>query len=263
MSSASRRAASIVEELNINTIDDLQLLEQIAWERGAIVVHGHLNVAEARLTVGRPYSIITVSNAIGNHRRHRFSIAHELGHLELHRHRVVFSCDAMQINDWSSVTTSANLEQEANEFAASLLLPETLFAHLCLETDPSMDVVRRLSDRFDVSLTATARRYVSFCYAPVAVVWTQRRQIRWFQRNDSFTDYDFFVNVNSFVDDSTIASRFFNEEPLPHSPQPVRASAWMIPGGFRDRLLREQCVAMPNYEGVLSLLWVDEDWEDE
>lgn len=263
MSSASRRAALIIENLNISSIEDLQLLEQIAFERGAIVTRKHLDVAEARLIVGNPFSVITISTTIGDHRRQRFSIAHELGHLELHRQEIVFPCDTARINDWASLTAGDSLEQEANEFAASLLLPETLFAPLCLETDPSMDVVRHLSDQFNVSLMATARRYVRFCYDPVAVVWTQRSQIRWFQRNDAFADYGFFIDVNSLVDDATVASRFFEGEALPRSSRLVRASAWMIPGNFRDILLREQCVAMPNYDGVLSLLWVDEGWESE
>jgi len=110
VSSASRRAALIIENLNISSIEDLQLLEQIAFERGAIVTRKHLDVAEARLIVGNPFSVITVSTTIGDHRRQRFSIAHELGHLELHRQEIVFPCDAARINDWASLNAGDSLE---------------------------------------------------------------------------------------------------------------------------------------------------------
>jgi Zn-dependent peptidase ImmA (M78 family) len=263
MRSPSLVAASIIEELNIKSVKDLQLLDQIAFERGAIVKRSPLATAEARLVVGRPYSVITVSTTIPDVRRERFSIAHELGHLELHRQERVFSCDSESINDWSSKASIGNLEQNANEFAASLLLPEKLFSPLCLEAEPSLDTVRLLVEQFNVSLTAATIRYVQFCYDPVAVVFTQRRQIRWFRRNEAFEDYGFFVNVNSMVEDSTITARFFNSESLPRSAQLVKASNWMMPGGFKDIYLREQCIAMPSYDAVLSLLWVENEWADE
>lgn len=262
MPSPSRVAASIIEDLNIVSVEDLQLLDQIAFERGAIVRREPLTTAEARLVVGRPYSVITVSITTNNARRERFSIAHELGHLELHRNERIFPCDIESINDWASRASDISLEQEANEFAASLLLPEKLFSPLCLDSDPSMDAVQSLAEQFDVSLTATAIRYVQFCYDPVAVIFTQRRLIKWFRRNKAFADYDFFVNVNSMVEDSSLAARFFNREPLPESAQLVKASSWMIPGGFEDIHIHEQCIAMPQYDAVLSLLWVEEEWID-
>jgi Zn-dependent peptidase ImmA (M78 family) len=263
MGSATYRAASIVEDLRIVSITDLQLLELIAFERGAIVKCSRLDVAESRLIVGRPYSVITVSTSVSDPRRERFNIAHELGHLELHRRELVFPCDAGSINDWPSGGATQNLEQEANEFAAGLLLPEKLFAPLCREMDPSMEAVRELAEQFNVSLMATARRFVQFSHAPVAVVWTERRLIKWFQRNEPFEDLGLFVDVNSMVSDATVASRVFNGEYLPQTSDVVRASAWMMEGGFRDMPMREQCVAMPNYQGVLSLLWIEEEWTDE
>jgi len=94
-------------------------------------------------------------------------------------------------------------------------------------------------------------------------VWTERRLIKWFQRNEPFEDLGLFVDVNSMVSDATVASRVFNGEYLPQTSDVVRASAWMMEGGFRDMPMREQCVAMPNYQGVLSLLWIEEEWTDE
>ena len=256
-------AERILNKLRITKLEDLQLLESIAWERGATIVDKPLSGSEARLVAVGNRAIITVSTSIKNSQRRRFSIAHELGHLELHRQELIFLCDSENINDWSSKTSIRNLEQEANKFAASLLLPEKLFSPLCLKTEPSLNTVRLLAEQFNVSLTATIIRYVQFCYDPVAIVFTQRRQIKWFQRNEAFEDYGFFVNVNSMVEDSTVAARFFNSESLPKSAQLVKASSWMMPGGYKDIYLHEQCIAMPNYDAVLSLLWVEDEWADE
>ena len=50
---------------------------------------------------------------------------------------------------------------------------------------------------------------------------------------------------------------------MPTSSEIIKASAWMMEGGYKDMPIREQCVPMPNYNGVLSLLWAEEDWIDE
>lgn len=263
MGAGALRAKSVVDDLGIGGVDDLQLLDLIAFERGAIVKRSRLQVAEARLIVGAPRSVITVSTSTLDPRRERFSIAHELGHLELHRHDRVFSCDSESVNDWAAKGSKANIEQEANEFAAGLLLPEKFFAPLCRDMDPSVEGVQGLAERFNASIMATARRFVEYCYSPAAVVWTERRQIRWFQRNEAFEDLGFFVNVNSMIEESTVASRFFDGESMPTSSEIVKASAWMLEGSFKDMPIREQCVPMPNYHGVLSLLWAEDEWIDE
>jgi Zn-dependent peptidase ImmA (M78 family) len=263
MGAGALRAKSVIENLGIRDVEDLQLLDLIAFELGAIVKRSRLQVAEARLVVGRPRSVITVSTSTSTPRRERFSIVHELGHLELHRHERVFPCDAESINDWPTKGSKENIEQEANEFAAGLLLPEKIFAPICRDMDPSMEGVQELAERFNVSIMATARRFIEYCYSPAAVVWTERRQIRWFQRNEPFEDLGFFVNVNSMIEGSTVASSFFDGEYMPTSSEIIKASAWMMEGGYKDMPIREQCVPMPKYNGVLSLLWVEEDWIDE
>jgi len=257
------RAKSIIDILGISTIEDLNKLELIALERGAIIRHAQLHVAEARLIFGSPFSVITISSNVANPLRERFGIAHELGHLELHRNVRFFPCDTGSLNAWPVMGRELSVEQEANEFAACLLLPDQIFGEICREIDPSMGAIKELAGQFNTSIMATARRYVEFCYAPAAVVWTEQRQIRWFQRNEAFEDYGFFINVHSMVEDSTIASGYFDRGYVPTTPKIVSASSWMMPGAYQDMRLLEQCIAMPRYEGVLSLLWLDDDLGDD
>lgn len=257
-----RKANEILDELRITSVQDLQLLEKIAFQRKAVIEIASLASAEARLVRGRKRSVIVVAQEIDDPRRRRFSIAHELGHLELHHARSAFPCDSDNIDDWLSSQTDVNIEQQANEFAAALLLPERFFAPLCLEYDISTESIKQLAEIFNTSLMATGRRYVAYCEVPAAIVWTQQREIRWFQRNTDFEDYGFFPNVHSLVDEDTIAARFFDNDPLPRSPNLVKASTWMEGRNFEDIYIQEQCIPMPNYNGVLSLLWVDEDQRD-
>lgn len=271
MSNPFRAAQRVLDELGINDPKDLALLDLIAWERGALVRQMPLPLegAEARLSVVGRRAIITVSTSIEDPRRSRFSTAHELGHLEMHHRTTPLTlCLSEDINDWGSHPSGVNLEREANEFASALLLPERFFAHLCQEREPSLDYISQLAHTFNVSLTATALRYLQFSDEPLAVVFSQDSQIEWFRGSRDFQelreDLGVFVDVRSRLDPSSHAAKFFQGESVPMGPKPVDACAWFLPGRYRsDATIQEESVAMPTYNAVLTLLWVDEDIEQE
>jgi hypothetical protein len=177
----------------------------------------------------------------------------------MHREHRLFPCDVASVNRWSVQQSKRDLETEANEFAAALLLPRKMFQPLATESDPSMNAITKWATEFNVSVTATARRYVGFSYDPVAVVWTEGRYIKWFKGSQAFMDYGFFVNVGSVVHDKAIAAKFFDGGMVPTSPQSISAEYWMRSGKYRELSLMEQCLSMPSYNGVLSLLWADSD----
>ena len=95
--------------------------------------------------------------------RQRFTIAHELGHILLHRDET-FHVDerpAIRFRDEeSSLATSAD-EIEANQFAAELLMPEFLVKKEVQKLDDeidSEDAITELADRFAVSEQAMTLR---------------------------------------------------------------------------------------------------------
>src|SRR5262252_971498 len=111
-------AERVLHEVGVVHQTDLRLLELIAWERNAFVQYKHIAGAEARLAVVGEKAIITVSTTIEDPYRQRFSIAHELGHLEMHRsNNSLEFCTGEDIDDWRSRRARLTREQEANEFA--------------------------------------------------------------------------------------------------------------------------------------------------
>lgn len=262
------RAELVLDELCITSPEDLRNLDLIAYARGATVVYEPLTGAEARLVVAGKRAIITISTRIADPRRRRFSVGHDLGHLEIHRrHSSLFLCTGKDLNTWGKRETDANLEQEANKFAAALLLPERFVAPLC-SGDPSLDLVSDIAGEYNVSLTATAVRYLRFCVETCAVVFSQEGYIQWFQTSDEFErvreDTGIFVDVHSKVDPTTQAGKYFAGRSNTNAPRRVRASAWFKPGRYRDDAsIVEQSWPMPDYQAVLTLLWVDDDLEYE
>jgi len=142
MAAPHRAAERVLNELGVAGPEDLQLLDAIAFERGAVVLYKPLYGAEARLVTLGKDAIITISSLVRDARRRRFSLAHEVGHLELHRHRSsVFICTSQDLDSWGRQSADAHLERETNEFAAALLLPERFFAQRCRDTGPSLELI--------------------------------------------------------------------------------------------------------------------------
>ena len=255
-------AELVLDELGIRSPEDLRLLELIAWERGAMVQYKRLEGAEARLAIVDRKAIISISNSIQDPHRRRFSVAHELGHLEMHRQNSIMLCVGKDLDNWERKDADTDLEQEANEFAATLLLPKRFFSPECKGKDPSLDLIVDLARTFDVSLTATALRYLRFCDEACAVVFSQDGYIRWFRGSKKFDVLGVFIDVRSKPDPSSLAASFFQGRTIQDSPKRVEAATWFEPGRYRDDAsVLEQSWAMPNYNAVLTLLWVDEDIE--
>ncbi len=101
--------------------------------------------------------------------RQRFSIAHELGHLVLHRGKPLFVDHTVRVNlrDSVSATGSEREEIEANAFAAQLLMPEPLVlsavAELREEDRVTSDagLIETLANEFQVSSQAMGYRLIN------------------------------------------------------------------------------------------------------
>src|SRR5438094_8067246 len=77
-------AISLLRELGITQPSEISV-DDIAWMRRALVRDEDIKGAEARLVTFGDRAIISVSTGIIETGRRRFAIAHEIGHLELHR----------------------------------------------------------------------------------------------------------------------------------------------------------------------------------
>lgn len=261
-------ANRILNDLGITSIDDLQRLELIALQRGAIVRYHELKGAEARIVIAKRRAIITISTTVHNTQRRRFCIAHELGHFELHRWKDTLAlCTPDDIDVGRSKNVQRDQEQEANEFASALLLPERFFSNKCDEAPPSLDHISALANEFNTSLTATALRYLQFTLEPCAIVLSTAGLIRWYQRSALFKEMNLFIETRVRLDPRTRAFSFFkngyaSKRLLPVS---VPASAWLV----NDRRIRknlrliEQSWPMPNYNSVISLLWLNDALDED
>lgn len=151
--------------INVEEIAKLRGLKVVPYPleggvSGILLIEGHYG------TIGYNAAEPTV--------RRRFTIAHELGHYELHKDQSHLFIDktfkVLFRNTKKDISTpEAMYEQEANSFAAALLMPETLLnaeiknASLDLGNE---DAIKKLAERFDVSTTAMYYRMLNLGKIP-------------------------------------------------------------------------------------------------
>lgn len=105
-------------------------------------------------------------NSLHHSNRQRFTIAHELGHLELHRQMITSNVHVDKkfpalMRDPKSATGTEQIEIEANQFAAELLMPIALIEQALAGKQFDIDddgPIEELAKKFRVSKQALEYR---------------------------------------------------------------------------------------------------------
>lgn len=225
-------------------------LDAIAWLRGAKVRYRPLAGCEARIFGAGDQAVISV-NINSSRQRRRFSLAHELGHWEHHRGKLLF-CRRQDISD---TQTSSVFERVANRYAADLLMPGFLFDPLSA-TQQRVDfaAVDGLATAFDVSRIAAAIRLVErsrfaafiICHGPTGRRWFNRSTHvpeRWFP-HDQLDPRSGAFNIQ------------FGTAADQASPRRVTAAAWFGRDAERYEII-EQTVRGVGADTITLLQFTD------
>lgn len=195
--------------------------------------------------------------------RERFSVAHELGHyyIPTHRARPTGWCgeeDMVALPD-----SGRQYEWEANDFAAELLMPRTLFLADARERDPTFEKICELASpaMYDVSVTAAAIRYVEVTREACALVCARAGTIEWVSKSESFR-YRIPWRADALPAGS-LARHVLNGGKPNGLPETLDPYAWLEVEQPGDPELFESTLAIPSQDQVLSLIWVVEEEPDD
>src|ERR1051325_11598769 len=123
-SRATLAASKVISDYYITRANEIPI-EDLLNAEGAILQEKPMNGADGRIMFGKTYSIIVVNSKIQNKQKRRFVLAHEFGHLKMHKNiQRFFNCDEKAFMEWHQ---KGSHESEANEFAAEFLMPTKLF----------------------------------------------------------------------------------------------------------------------------------------
>jgi Zn-dependent peptidase ImmA (M78 family) len=123
------RAQQLLARLGIQTIPTP--VEKIAKSLGAQIRFSALDDELSGMIYIKANIPIIGVNSLHHPNRQRFTIAHELGHLELHREMITSAVHVdksfpVLMRDPKSATGTDEVEIQANQFAAELLMPRIL-----------------------------------------------------------------------------------------------------------------------------------------
>jgi len=250
---AERRADQLISELQINDADEIDI-EAIAMSQNALVIDGGIRGAEARLARSRKLNFIRVNTGLAEPGRRRFAIAHELGHLLLQQSSQLALCSDKNLMPFY---TNSSDELEASVFGATLLMPAKLFEPLCRPVSPSLEYVSELSERFHVTLTAAATRFMRFCPHRCCLVISTDGKVRYHRKT---ADFGYFIAPRESLNPSTYAADIFKGDHVPQGMREVQATAWLTGRSIdSSKAILEESISMPSYGSVLTLLWIDKD----
>jgi hypothetical protein len=243
-------ADGIIKELGISEPSDIDI-EAIAQYCSATIVYERLTGCEARIVGNAERAIVTV-NSESHRGRQRFSAAHELGHWMRDRNHVGFSCtNALFRSQWGTV----NPERGANEFAADLLLPQTIFGRYAYASPVTLGAVRELARKFDTSLAATAIRLVKHGSFPSMVIYLIQGIRKWFV---AAPDVPGILYPREMPSRNTVAGELLHSSDQSSGPQAVQADGWLTHPRAEWYELMEDSVRFRD-GSILSLLW----WKNE
>ncbi|MFE2562998.1 ImmA/IrrE family metallo-endopeptidase [Streptomyces mirabilis] len=138
--------------------------EKVARELGAIVVQQGNDTGVSGMLLRRDGQIILGLNSDRPPVARRLTLAHLIGHLQLHRRRdlLLDTIDRHRYSKLSSMPLDRE-EAEANRFAAALLAPENLVRKAVAEAEfgTAAELVEILADRFEMSRAAMGYRLMT------------------------------------------------------------------------------------------------------
>lgn len=128
---------------------------------------------------------IIYNKAIPSPGRINFTIAHEFGHYLLHRLRYPngLECGQQDMMQWDSAY--GQIEAQANEFAAGLLMPLDDFRRqIDVRAKPTLDDLGGCAERYGVSLVAATLRWLQYTERRSVLVVSREGFILWARSSD-------------------------------------------------------------------------------
>lgn len=246
-------ANNLLKTLGWSKPGDLTLNE-IAYASNAFVKKSDIGGSQGRILMKGDDAIITIDSKVKFESKRNFILAHEIGHLTLHKNIApLFSDTNKTLNEWYA---KGKHEIEANQFASELLMPSDLFKLRVKGEGMSLDLIRDTADYFGTSQTATLLKYKDLGDFPISVIFIKNGIVEWKKESSDFPLK--FLPKGSKVPQGSAAGDFFMYQRLESNPVLVDALDW-FPEDFDVEDYLETEFFEHNFrigaDGLLCCLW--------
>lgn len=247
-------AKQLIDEFGIENPTDFTI-EELIYIRNIILNEKHIANADGRIVFGKQNAIITINSDIKYLGRRRFTLAHELGHYELHHNKNSHLDDNSLTLDYFK---EGNQEFEANQFATELLMPENIFKSFVINKKFSPDLLRNIAEYFQTSITSATFRYIDLGSHPIFAFYCHNNKVIYWKKSPNY-----YLKIKDIVKLSppydSVATEFFETGKIyrkEESIQEILKSTWFETNSYdANNVFFEYTIVTKEYNSVLSVVW--------
>jgi Zn-dependent peptidase ImmA (M78 family) len=212
-----------------------------------------LGDGESGYTITKPNGrhVITV-NSLETHVRQRFTICHEIAHIELN-----LASSHEEVPSWSYAKRHPN-EIACDTFAAELLMPYRQWLSVLPKDKPSQELIQHMADLFGTSFPTAASRFASLSDMPCAFVTMERGEVRYAARSTTLRHAGAWISPRSAIPVGSVAYRTRSSESSSIETDEVAQDIW-FDNWEKGLDLWELARHYARTDTTISLLWFDND----
>lgn len=261
----NRGSATARDLLNNHGFESLMEfpLTLFAHGLGATVIEKPLLNSDGRIIFGKNHTLIEIDENITFQEKKRFTLAHEIGHLVLHKGIDIHNDNdrtTSWFNDKEKQAHHGKIEYEANQFASELLIPSKLFYTKQQGEKFSPQLLKDLANFFKVSITSIAFKYFELGDHPICLFHSYDKTVKYWKWPEGYPHFIVDRTRLSPPEDS-VAMEFFEKQkiyPKYQAKQPIWKSTWFDLKNWEndnDFNFFEYCIISSVYNTVLSVVW--------
>jgi hypothetical protein len=205
---------------------------------------------------------ILYNPSISSAGRINYTLGHEYGHYLCHRLQVPGGFECGQSAVLGQAGKSGDREREADKFASYLLMPFDDYRTQVGQQAMSLDILRHCADRYDVSLTAAALRWIEYTPACAVVVVSINGFVLWCRRIEAAMKSRLFFPKGMELPVASLTAR--GDRTAPSEGMQIGPGVWSP-----QHPVREMAIFADQYEMAISLLVFDpsgqlpSEWRDD
>jgi Zn-dependent peptidase ImmA (M78 family) len=246
-----QKARAFISKVDVSNIRDD--LSPYVTAINAIVRKEELGEGESGYTITKRNGkhIITV-NSLETHERQRFTICHEIAHIELN-----LASSHKEIPSWSYAKRHPT-EIACDTFAAELLMPYRQWLLLLPKDEPSQELMQHMADLFGTSFHAAASRFASLSDIPCAFVTMESGAVRYASRSTTLRQAGAWISPRSAIPIGSVAYRTRSSEKSSTETDEVAQDIW-FDNWEKGLDLWELSRHYARTDTTISLLWFDSE----
>ncbi|MFY7939068.1 MAG: ImmA/IrrE family metallo-endopeptidase [Flavobacterium sp.] len=266
ISKAQKKAIELLDDIGVDEVSEIGLENIIAGLDATLIEESLNNNCDGKIIFGETKTIIKINKDIEFATRKKFALAHELGHLVLHKNLELPDDNFTTLNVVSGsekFLKNGQQELEANDFASEILMPSKIFLKEARGKKFTPQLIKNLSERFQTSLTSVLFKYLQFEELhPILLVMVENGKVKYWKKSNDLklfvkdiiklsppkesVCYEYLENDYGFV--------YENDE----KAQVINKSTWFNLGRYdEDEDFYEYCIPTKKYKTILSVIWED------